>query len=142
MAADAVLRWEQQMGHRVENQFAAVPESVHAARTFVRIALGVWGAADVVEPAALLTSEIVTNAILHAGTEYGVAIEFDGSDLLIEVADGSADTPVRIEPAALAVRGRGLVLVDGLAERWGAQLEGSHKKVWFRLRSTSADTAA
>lgn len=130
------------MGHRVENHFAGVPESVHAARTFVRIALGVWGAADVVEPATLLTSEIVTNAILHAGTAYEVAIELDGPDLLIEVADGSAETPALVEPAVLAECGRGLMLVDGLAERWGAQFEGSHKKVWFRLRSTPTDSAA
>jgi hypothetical protein len=81
--------------------------------------------------AALLTSEVVTNAVLHARTDIGIGVRVDGAVVHVEVCDQSTVTP-RARPFGVqASTGRGLVLVDRLATRWGVEERVAGKVVWF-----------
>jgi anti-sigma regulatory factor (Ser/Thr protein kinase) len=88
---------------------------------------------DTADVAALLVSELVTNAHQHAGGSAVVDAVVDGRALRVEVEDEDPRIPA---PQALdleAERGRGLMLVAALASRWGTALTGHGKSVWFEL---------
>jgi anti-sigma regulatory factor (Ser/Thr protein kinase) len=86
---------------------------------------------------ALLTSELVSNAVLHAGmasTEDIVVKVVDGDSLRVEVIDeGPGFDPTRRRTHAGPKGGFGLRFVDQLAARWGTEREDGHNKVWFEL---------
>ena len=117
-----------------------MPEQVSRARAFVaglatRTALG----RDSVDTAALLTSELVTNAMLH--TSSGIAggtvtiVVVDGSDgLMVEVIDdGAPDHGPEVQGDRYAAHGHGLFLVEQLAARWGYLRDAVGTTVWFQL---------
>jgi anti-sigma regulatory factor (Ser/Thr protein kinase) len=107
--------------------------SVPAAREFVRAHLGDWpGDRHVVE---LLTTELVTNALLHARTEFSVSLVIDGSLVRVEVEDASTTIPPRPAgtPPLDAVSGRRLFLVSTLAGRWGVVPHQTGKRIWFEV---------
>ena len=81
----------------------------------------------------LLVSELVTNAALHARTESELSIGIDEGTVRVEVRDGSDVLPVAKHYSTTASTGRGLLLVDQLADRWGAEAERVGKVVWFEL---------
>jgi anti-sigma regulatory factor (Ser/Thr protein kinase) len=104
--------------------------SIRKARAFVDVTLSAWDLHGLREPAVLLTSELATNAVVHARTPFRVSVMLDG-DLMIEVADGSEELP-RLESVPIdGERGRGLLLVSRLADRWGSRQEERGKTVWF-----------
>jgi anti-sigma regulatory factor (Ser/Thr protein kinase) len=115
-------------------------ESVVAARRMVESAAGAWGVEPIVtEDAVLAVSELVSNAVLHAGTPIRVAIRRLGGGLRVEVKDGSDRMPVvgaeRPEDL-LAIRsmtGRGLALVAATADRWGADPTAEGKSTWAEV---------
>lgn len=111
--------------------------SVSAARAFVAAALAAWDVDDVGELAALLTSEVVTNVVLHARTAFRVAIELVPPDVVVEVWDASPVLPRLRLGGTERENGRGLVLIDSLAARWGSRRDGEGKTVWFALRAGS-----
>lgn len=115
------------------------PESAAVARRFVREVLDAWDCDDAEELALLLTSEVVSNAVRHAATELVVRLCFDDDAMLlrIEVADGDARLPVVQRPPADATGGRGLLLVEALSRRWGADATDGGKVVWFELGARS-----
>jgi anti-sigma regulatory factor (Ser/Thr protein kinase) len=90
---------------------------------------------DVRDTAELLTSELVTNALLHAGTDLTVHVLSAGSGSVVRVAvdDGSAVAPALRDPDAGALGGRGLPLVASLATRWGWEPLPVGKRVWFEV---------
>jgi len=98
----------------------------------VRDLLDQAGRDDLAESAVLLVSEVVTNAILHAGTPIEVTLRLDGG-LRVEVADGSEHLPVRRRYATTAGTGRGLMMLEELADAWGVQRRPGGKVVWFEL---------
>ena len=107
------------------------PRSVRDARHAVSVALQEWGVDPaIVERVALIVTELVTNAVLHAATPVGVAVQWDGSAARLEVVDGSPAHPAPIAQHDEAVTGRGLSLVDALADAWGATPEPHGKTVW------------
>jgi anti-sigma regulatory factor (Ser/Thr protein kinase) len=115
----------------------AHPTSVGAARRFVRDVLMSRQIADrVVRTVELLTSEVVTNAIVHgrSGPQLAVAV---GDDVVrVEVRDTSPDPPVRRLSRIDDPSGRGVVIVDELASAWGVTRErGGGKQVWFEVAS-------
>ena len=113
--------------------------SVPQARSFLRESMGKVTAAwdpDVVDDAMLLMSEIVTNALLHAGTAIEVSVHCTDDRLRVEVVDGSSTHPILREHPTLAGTGRGLWLLDELATRWGIDPEATGKVVWFELSAT------
>jgi serine phosphatase RsbU (regulator of sigma subunit) len=105
------------------------------------------GLGELLDEALLLTTELVTNAVLHAGTDVTVEVVADHSGLTVTVLDEVAG-PFLVAgpqaPADVAVnleRGRGLQLVDRLAQRWGTVHHPGGKGVWFHLSRPGAAPA-
>jgi PAS domain S-box-containing protein len=109
------------------------PSSVGEARRLVRAELDRAGRPDLVENAELLVSELVTNALVHAGTPVEVHARVDAAGLRVEVSDGSGVQPAVRHHSAMAGTGRGLRLVEGLVAAWGVEPLPRGKAVWFEL---------
>jgi anti-sigma regulatory factor (Ser/Thr protein kinase) len=84
---------------------------------------------DVKETAVLLTSELAANAVLHAHSTFQVAMEPRPPNLLVEVSDQSSAVPVPASALPQSENGRGLILVEALAGRWGTRLLNGGKAV-------------
>ena len=109
-----------------------------AARRFVRSALeSVEADPVVVETAELLTDELVTNAIVHAGCKSHLFIRAVKGVVRVEVSDPDDHMPAMAAPDVEALGGRGLVIVNGLASAWGITPTDSGKTVWFELSPLS-----
>ncbi|WP_333772098.1 SpoIIE family protein phosphatase [Streptomyces sp. IBSBF 3136] len=124
---------------RAAASFEPVGRSVATARSFVRDTLQGWGFADIVDDAVVLTSELVTNAVVHAGTHAEVLCLRTEDGVRIEVSDRypEREVPLQGSPAAMGSPdregGRGLQLCAALAARWGVDYTPTHKNVWFQL---------
>ncbi|MER6676333.1 SpoIIE family protein phosphatase [Streptomyces sp. NPDC000983] len=124
---------------RAAASFEPVGRSVASARSFVRDTLQGWGFADIVDDAVVLTSELVTNAVVHAGTSADVLCLRSEDGVRIEVADRYPEREVPLQGAAVNMGsldregGRGLQLCAALAGRWGVEYAPTHKQVWFQL---------
>ncbi|MEV7383329.1 SpoIIE family protein phosphatase [Streptomyces lydicus] len=111
----------------------ADPEGLSAARHMIRAAVRAWGAAERSEEIELVADELITNALLHTDGEAVVNIRMPHSverRLRLEVEDHSSSLPRRREPGEAGVSGRGLLLVDRLADVWGVEPRGGGKCVW------------
>jgi PAS domain S-box-containing protein len=111
------------------------PAAVSQARTMVRELLDAAGRTDLAENATLLVSELVTNALLHAGTQMHLRLSVDDQGLRVEVGDGSRHVPVRRRYGATAGTGRGMMMLEQLVDDWGVSRRRHGKTVWFRLSS-------
>jgi serine phosphatase RsbU (regulator of sigma subunit)/anti-sigma regulatory factor (Ser/Thr protein kinase) len=117
-----------------------------AARALVRSVLEEARLDNLLNEALLLTTELSTNAVVHAGTELDIEVAADPDGLTVTVTDFSPG-PVeqlavgprneKVDIGEVAERGRGLLLVDHFASRWGTVHEGTGKGVWFRLERTA-----
>ncbi len=107
--------------------------SSKVARDFVTDFMDDRVATDVLEIVVLLTSEVVTNAVLHAQTKAQLTVRVLSDAVRIEVADGEARVPVRRRAAAHDTSGRGIHLVDVLSSRWGVEPSDRGKLVWFEV---------
>ena len=112
-----------------------VPRSVPVARHVVLELMSAWRAPQDRDDAALLVTELVTNVTDHVGGEASLTVEVEMSDswLRIAVVDGSAVRPVVRELDTANPRGRGLRLVQAIAERWGSEDHQDGKRVWLEL---------
>jgi anti-sigma regulatory factor (Ser/Thr protein kinase) len=81
----------------------------------------------------LCLSEVVTNAVLHAGPPIHVSGDLVDTKVRVEVRDGSKAAPVQRRPAHSSPTGRGLNLLDTLASAWGVEITRSGKTVWFEI---------
>jgi anti-sigma regulatory factor (Ser/Thr protein kinase) len=114
--------------------------STPRARQFVRGALGGILDADVVAAAELCVSELVTNAVLHAGTSVRVELTAVADGIRVAIEDGSPVMPLRVRHSRTAATGRGLALVAAVSRNWGVELrtEGG-KTVWCELATTTEE---
>jgi anti-sigma regulatory factor (Ser/Thr protein kinase) len=113
----------------------AVPE----ARRELRELLRHWGKPGRSEIAELLTSELVTNALLHTDREAVLTAVVEPRHLRVEVRDFAGRRPRVCPPdTGDGTHGRGLVLVDSLADAWGVQAHEVGKSVWFELDAEAA----
>ena len=112
------------------------PMSVGEARRFVRHVLVSAGRADLAEDAELLVSEVVTNAVVHAGTPIELVATVRDDTLYVEVADGSHHLPSLRNYTTMAGTGRGLRLLEQLVDCWGVRTDDGGKTLWFELSST------
>ncbi|MGW0331634.1 SpoIIE family protein phosphatase [Streptomyces sp. NPDC003011] len=123
----------------------AEPERVAVARQQLRELLHDWRSADQVDSAVLLLSETLTNVLVHTDADALLLAEVRGGPgtrrIRVEVTDTSDDLPHKRSPGELASSGRGLVLMDLLADVWGVDPRGEDKSIWFELYETSADSA-
>jgi hypothetical protein len=103
---------------------------VRVARGFVRQLVGQLTGADV-DAAVLCTSELVTNALVHATGEVGLHLEgwADGT-VRLRVCDHSSAPPRAGAPSTVPEASRGLLLVDALTARWGVEPAPGGKAVW------------
>ncbi len=126
--------------------FEPDPTAVSRARQFARRILLDWGVKSPNgEDAILLISELVTNAIRHAGTRARLTLRRTAGTLEVEVSDwhparGLPDPPSMVDNSA--ERGRGLVLPAALAQMWGVTYTATTKTVWFRLSMGDAPVSA
>jgi len=144
------------------------PVAAREAREFVAATCREWQLVDDVDTISLLTSELVTNGVLHARTPLEVDLVTDDRGLLVEVHDSDPRPPsprghrvnlladidevlsrlddtlslttvderhaaLAVGPAGAIGAGRGLLLVEALADEWGVELAADGKAVWFRL---------
>jgi anti-sigma regulatory factor (Ser/Thr protein kinase) len=125
-------------------ELAALPSAVSCARGHVRSVAHEWGLADLADTAALLTSEIVTNAV-QASERLRTAgpavvklwVTSDGESLVIRVWDASQAMPVRQEAGPGDDSGRGLMIIDALSASWGSYPEADGKVVWATISLSS-----
>ena len=112
-------------------------QSARAARRFVSQVLTGWDdeEGDLTDTVTLLVSELVTNAVVHAGSDVEVMVRLTDTAAHIEVTDASADRVAPRDAASDEDSGRGLALVGNLARRWGVRpAPGGGKTVWFEVR--------
>jgi anti-sigma regulatory factor (Ser/Thr protein kinase) len=115
---------------REEVSLPPLPASVAKARRFVLSKLGQLGVSDPGD-VALVVSELVTNAVVHAGTAITVRVGPGPAGVRIEIADESRDLPGLRIPNPGAKSGRGLLLVEHFTQAWGVEQTPSGKVVWF-----------
>ncbi|MEV0178716.1 ATP-binding protein [Streptomyces sp. NPDC050625] len=112
-----------------------VPEARRALRELLRH----WGKPGRSEIAELLTSELVTNALVHTDRDAVLTAVLGPRGLRVEVRDFVARRPRMCAPKAdEGTHGRGLVLVQSLADAWGVRAHGVGKSVWFELGAEAA----
>ncbi|MEV8306601.1 ATP-binding protein [Streptomyces flavidovirens] len=112
------------------SDLTAVPEVRRALRALLRHR-GDQSCTDVAE---LLTTELVTNALVHTEHDAEVTATVTASRLRVEVRDFVAHHPrLRVPVADDGTHGRGLLLVQALADAWGVRAQGVGKVVWFEL---------
>jgi PAS domain S-box-containing protein len=128
--------------HKLERRLRPHPSSVGAGRRLVRQVLSDADRTDLIEAAELVVSELVTNALVHAGTDVDVVAEASRSGLRVEVSDESAHLPTTKLYSVMASTGRGLRLVDDLVDRWGAVPRPVGKTVWVELGHQAAVEAS
>ncbi len=120
------------MSPKDQARFPPVPASVQAARCFTELQLSEYGCAgETVGTAALLVSELATNAVRHARTSFDVVVEHSEGTVEVTVIDTGPGEPVPRDPDASG--GRGLSIVDALAQAWGVEQQGTGKCIFFLL---------
>jgi anti-sigma regulatory factor (Ser/Thr protein kinase) len=133
---------------QVQLEIGSDPSEVGRARRWARSRLLKSGMGDdepLAETLILLISELVTNAVVHTGCPAVLRMLFgagaaEAGTVRVEVADVSACPPRPRHAQGEDTGGRGLELVDGLADRWGWQREGAGKSIWCEVdRDLSAD---
>ncbi|MER7752318.1 SpoIIE family protein phosphatase [Kitasatospora sp. NPDC097643] len=110
-------------------------------RRFTRETLAAWGLGALADWAELLTSELITNALVHAGSPTQLRL-FCNRALTVEVADQEGEAPRIRRARAEDEGGRGMHLVNELAHRWGSRRTRDGKVVWFELELPPGTTAA
>ena len=123
-------------GLAVHHRVTAEPAAVGEARRFLRANLLAWDVDDeIADTAVLCLSELVTNAVIHSHAGCAVRVALDDGLLTITVRDGGAAdaTSGAALDDPLQVHGRGLLVVEALASRWGYDLDADGTTVWFEL---------
>lgn len=129
---------------KTSRTFAPAGAAVGQARQFARAALEEWGLDEVVDDAVLLVSELVTNAITHAGTPTTLEVRVEAGGVRLEVQDLHPSRMLRMgaNPASgTSEHGRGLLLTAALATRWGVEYRPDSKRVWAVLALTQEPPA-
>ncbi|GGX08926.1 hypothetical protein GCM10010297_33020 [Streptomyces malachitofuscus] len=118
--------------------FLAEAEGIAALRRMLRRHLELWGLLELSDTAQLCASELVANVINHVGpgTPATVAVSVKGARLRIELEDPNPQAlPILTRVDVDAEAGRGIALVDALADRWGVDLTAEHKVTWCEFRT-------
>jgi anti-sigma regulatory factor (Ser/Thr protein kinase) len=117
----------------VDQMLPALPSSAGEARRLLRDALPDEASEEAVDAAALALSEIVTNALVHAGTPMRLRVILAPSGVRVELTDGSVHMPLPRDYSRSAGTGRGLHMVTEVVDQWGAHHDEAGKVVWFEV---------
>ena len=132
------------MSESAHNQRLTLDAKVTAprqARDFLAAACSAWRAEQFIAPASLVLSELVSNAVMHAGTELDVQLRLADDVLLLSVHDTGPGMPKPGQPDILSVGGHGLDIVSQMSETWGVAPdpgENTGKSVWCLMRADSS----
>jgi anti-sigma regulatory factor (Ser/Thr protein kinase) len=124
----------------LETSLAGVPGSVTLARRFAEAALSEFGLEDLSWEVVLLVSELVSNSVLHARGDVTLRLETLGpGEVRLDVRDGSAKLPTKRTFSDQSTTGRGLRLLEEIADVWGVRTEEVGKTVWAVCRRQEPD---
>ncbi|MDX3388251.1 ATP-binding protein [Streptomyces niveiscabiei] len=118
----------------------AVPTARRRVVTLAR-RLGLTLSDDLLNTVELLAGEVIANAVLYSGAPCGIAVTRNVESVRIEVTDGNPSLPTVTEAGPDDENGRGLLLVDTLADDWGTRLNAPGKATWFEILCSSPNTA-
>jgi len=117
------------------------PRSVGAARVFIQTHCAAAQLPnDTCDMAVLLTSEVVTNALLHGRSQVRLAVRIDQTGLTVQAGDDNSQHPQTTTTDLGALGGRGLSILASLATCWGVHDEPFGKIVWFRISTDTQDS--
>jgi CheY-like chemotaxis protein len=114
-------------------RFPADLRSARTARRFVADVLEAWGFDDLQDSAALLVSELVTNAVVHAHSDVELAVHLRPARVRVEVIDAAREHVRRRDAKDDEQSGRGMALIEAMAVAWGIDSLLAGKSVWFEL---------
>jgi DNA-binding NarL/FixJ family response regulator len=129
----AVLDQVQDVLQQAATELPASRDSPRAARRFVEELLRSWGREDLLDTVTLLVSELVGNAVVHAGSEVELTVRLIADRLRVDVVDHSTNVPHRRDAGEEDLTGRGSELVEILATSWGISGRPDGKSVWFEI---------
>jgi serine phosphatase RsbU (regulator of sigma subunit)/anti-sigma regulatory factor (Ser/Thr protein kinase) len=113
------------------------PARIRSARDDIRALLHDWTSQDQLESAVLLVSELITNVLVHTDADAALTAQVIGMPgtrrLRVGVGDSSDEMPHRRSPGEMASSGRGLLLMEELADAWGVDPDGDGKSIWFEV---------
>ncbi|MFU0243465.1 ATP-binding protein, partial [Streptomyces scabiei] len=113
------------------------PARIATARQHLRDLLHDWPVEEQRDAAVLLLSEMLTNVLVHTDTDALLVAEVAGEPgerrIRVEVTDNGDDLPHKRRPGEMASSGRGLMLVELLADAWGVAPRGEGKSIWYEL---------
>ncbi|MHB8671661.1 MAG: ATP-binding protein, partial [Acidimicrobiales bacterium] len=115
--------------------FDAETDAPREARHFAVQAIEAWGQAELVDDAALVVTELTTNAVRHARTPFTLSLSSGPGSVGVAVRDASLVLPTRYDLGPMAAAGRGLGLLTALSTRWGVEVLPEGKVVWAELGS-------
>jgi anti-sigma regulatory factor (Ser/Thr protein kinase) len=119
-----------------QRRFPGDASSAPSARRFAGDVITAWGLSEVADTAQLLLGEVITNAVQHTVGDVRVRVAHEAGRLRVEVIDGSDRVPDVRPIDTDAENGRGLFIVQALADGWGYEpVETGGKTVWFELRT-------
>lgn len=117
------------------------PASVAAARRHVEGVLDRWQLSEISWNCLQLISELATNAVIHARTEFTVELSRDGNLLRVCVHDGSTAAPGVRHYGSDSTTGRGMRLVDSMSTCWGVERADDGKTIWFEIDTRTSASA-
>jgi anti-anti-sigma regulatory factor len=131
-------------GRRLSVELQPHLGAARRARELITEACGRWDRPELAGPACIVATEMVNNVVVHAGTPMVVLLATHGSGLSVAVRDHSPVIPTYtggpVSPTAYG--GRGMLLIDSVADRWGSLPLADGKVVWALLASDRAPTPA
>ena len=112
------------------------PDSTPAGRAFLARLLDGWGVPDeVIDDASLLATELLSNAVRHGTGLVTLRVEVEDGVVHVGVHDDSAGVPVVESSDPTSLGGRGMFIVECVADDWGSDPDDLGKTVWFRLKT-------
>jgi anti-sigma regulatory factor (Ser/Thr protein kinase) len=121
-------------------EFPCRRESVSAARRFARAALRDQSS-ETLDAVELMISELATNCVQHAHSNFEIAIETSRRQIRVEARDSGGGRPAPRSPGPTEPTGRGLRIVEAMSESWGVSPASSGKVVWFTIARRPAGVA-
>ncbi|HEV7897038.1 MAG TPA: ATP-binding protein [Planosporangium sp.] len=119
--------------HRLRETLPASPVAAPVARRLLDRACRSWSVLELLEPAELVTTELVANAVRHAGSRVMLTVSLHHGHLQISVGDDSRAPPQPRAATPSDEHGRGLLMVEALCEDWGMTCVGGGKVVWAKV---------
>ena len=122
----------------VETQLPSSLNSPQLARAFLRSTLETWKLDGFGEVTKLLATELVANVVTHVGAPMTLRVQRGPSTMRVEIEDPSTEVPIVRHPNPAEEHGRGVLLIDELADAWGVEPRADGKTVWFEIDVSTA----